>query len=115
MTKEKKENKLNHTFLAVDTAYFNSGLKPIEMLILSKVDEFVDKGMECYITNEQFATYFNVNKETIKRSLNNLEEQGYIKRNTELCSDRGQASRKRTIERGEAWYKNILPHQMLLS
>lgn len=91
----------NHAFLKVNKAYFGNDFKPLEILIMSQIDEYLRNGQECYVTNEQFATYFGVGTSTVKRTLDGLEEKGYIKRNTELCNDRGQASRKRTITHGD--------------
>lgn len=104
MTKQEE-----YAFLKVDKAYFGNGLKPLEILILSQIDEYINNGMECYVTDEQFALYFGVTKKTVSNAMKNLEEKGYIKRNTELCNDRGQASRKRTLTRGKQWSMKVLP------
>ena len=111
MATEKENREEKYAFLAVDKAYFGNGLKPIEILILSQIDEYINNGMECYVTDEQFALYFGVTTRTISNTMNALEEKGYIKRNTELCRDRGQSSRKRTITHGDKWHSKVFPHR----
>lgn len=114
MSAIKQNNERKHVYLSVDKAYFGSGLKPVEILIMSQIDEYIEKGLECYITNEQFASDLNVDIKTIKRALDKLEDNGYIERNTNFCSGNGHCGRKRTINRGHAWYKTILPNRTLL-
>lgn len=114
MAKKKTSNKLGYKFTPVDKAYYQlSDLKLIEILILSRMDEFIENGNQCYITNEEFSSDFNVSRETVKRALNSLEEKGYIKRNTKFHNDNGKASKKRTLERGQTWYNNVLPNRLL--
>ena len=110
----KKANKgVGYRHLAVDTAYFGSGLNATEIIIMSKVDEFLRNTGECYATNEQFAEWCGASKDTVKRTMNKLEDKGYIKRRTEVCSDNGKASKKRTILHGDTWYQSILPRRII--
>ena len=97
MTNKKDDNNVKTAYMQVNKGLFGNGFKPIEILILSQIDEYVRNTGECYVTDEQFALYFGVTSRTVSNTLNSLEEKGYIKRNTELCSNNGQASRKRTI------------------
>ena len=113
MTNKKKEYVLNYKFTPVDITYEGSGLKPLEILILSKMDSYIEKGQEVYLTDEQFASFYGVTARTVSNTMNNLEEKGYIKRNTEVCKGNGHVSKKRTLERGAAWYQNIQPNRQL--
>ena len=110
-----KNNKIGYTTLAVDKGYFNNvELNPLKMLILSQVDEYLRSTGVCCVTNEQFATYFNVNESTVKRAIEDLEEKGYLKRNTTLKKDNGQASRVRTLEHGDQWALRVMPHRIII-
>ena len=85
------------TFLRVNKKYFNSNLKPLEILILSQVEEFNRNNRDCYLTNKQFAEMFCVGTATVARTIDSLVEQGYLKRATQLINDNGQASRQRKL------------------
>jgi DNA-binding MarR family transcriptional regulator len=84
-------------FLKVNKKYFNSNLKPLEILILSQIEEFINNGCECYLTNKQFAEMFNTGTATVARTIDSLVESGYIIRKTKVISTRGQASKMRQL------------------
>ncbi len=88
---------MNETFLKVNKNYFNKKLKPLDILILSQVEEFNKNNRDCYLTNAQFAEMFCVTEPTVDSSLNKLEKAGYIKRITSVVTDKGCASRMRKI------------------
>lgn len=73
---------MSKLFLKVDKDLFNSGLSPIEILVLSQVTEFHNNKVQCYMTDAQFAENFGVSAKTISRTLDKLEESGYITRKT---------------------------------
>ena len=56
------------------------GLKPLEFLILAKVEEFTSKGNYCYITNSSLAKLFGVSDRTIKACIKKLIEKGLLKK-----------------------------------
>lgn len=85
------------TFLKVSKKYFNNNLKPLEILILSQIEEFINNGRECYLTNKQFAQMFSVTEPTVDKALDRLEQLNYIKRMTNFISNRGQASKMRQL------------------
>ena len=84
-------------FLKVDKKYFNNNLKPLEILILSQIEEFITNGRDCYVTNKQFAQMFNVTEPTVDKALDRLEQLNYIRRLTNFISNRGQASKMRQL------------------
>lgn len=84
-------------FLKVDKKYFNNNLKPLEILILSQIEEFISNGRDCYVTNKQFAAMFNVTEPTVDKALDRLEQLNYIRRMTNFISNRGQASKMRQL------------------
>ena len=59
--------------------YFdNKDLSPIDMLILSQVEEFERNEKSCYMASKTFASNFNVSEETINRSIKKLVSMQYI-------------------------------------
>lgn len=89
--------KEEYVWLSINEGYFGRGLKPLEILILSQIDEYINNENECYVTDEQFSTYFNVSTATIKRTLNKLEKKDYIKQNID------KKNKKRTLTHGDKW------------
>lgn len=85
-------------YIKVNTEFFNTNLKPLDILILSVIESLVRDGKQCYYTNDQFAKMFSVTEKTVRNALDDLEARNYIKRNTVTCSVAGKAIRKRTIE-----------------
>lgn len=67
-------------FLQVNDKYLSRGLKPLEFLILAKVEEFTSKGKHCYITNSSLAELFGVSDRTIKACIKKLIEKGLLKK-----------------------------------
>lgn len=85
-------------YIKVNTEFFNTNLGPLEILMLSVIESLIRDGKQCYYTNEQFASMFNVSKTYIKNTLDSLEAKNYIKRNTQVTGIAGKANRRRTIE-----------------
>ena len=90
------------SFLQVDKDLLGKGLKSIDVLILAQVKEFERNKCECYITNEQFAEMFGESVSTIKRSLDKLEKEKLIKRDTKYVDGNGRANRQRVIKSGKS-------------
>jgi DNA-binding MarR family transcriptional regulator len=88
---------MNETFLKVNKKYFNNKLKPLEILILSQIEEFNNNNCECYLTNKQLAGLFGVNIATVARTLTDLEEANYIKRFTRTVNNKGYVSKERVL------------------
>ena len=84
-------------FLKVNKKYLNSNLKPLEILILSQIEEFINNGRECYITNKQFAEMFSVTEPTVDSALNKLEQLKYIARLTQIVSGKGKTTKIRKL------------------
>ena len=84
-------------FLAVNKEYLGMGLKSIDILIISQIEEYKRNECDCYITNEQFANMFGDSRETIKRSLTKLENMGIISRKTKFIEGNGRANRQRVL------------------
>jgi DNA-binding Lrp family transcriptional regulator len=102
---------MDNIFLAIDKRYFNSGLKSVEMLIASQVEEFERNGKQCYLTNKQFAEMLGESESTIKRELDKLEALNVISRDTKTIKGNGRANKQRTISVNEIdkWKVHIEP------
>ena len=83
-------------YLAVKKRNQGLGLKSIELLILSQIEEFQNNGLDCYITNEQFSYMFGESTSTVKRSLDRLEKFNIVKRRTVSSREDGKG-KKRTL------------------
>lgn len=84
-------------FLSINKKYFNIGLKSIDILILSQIEEYQRNNCECYITNQQFSDMFGESVSTIKRSIDKLEQKGMLERKTRFRTDNGKKSKERTL------------------
>lgn len=84
-------------FLSINKKYFNIGLKSIDILILSQIEEYQRNNCECYITNQQFSDMFGESVSTIKRSIDKLEQKGMLERKTRSRTDNGEKSKERTL------------------
>ena len=92
---------MNNSFLAINKGYFGTGLKSIDILIISQIEEFERNNCKCYLTNKQFAEMFGESESTIKRALDKLDDMNYINRNTINNANGSKQSRQRTITLGK--------------
>lgn len=69
-------------FLQVNKDYFELGLNPTEILVLSQVAEYDRTTQDCFMSDKRFAEFFGVSEKTISRALKVLEDKGFIKRET---------------------------------
>ena len=87
------------SFLQVKKEYFGKGLQPIDLLILSQVEEFNRNGKECYMTNQQFSNDFGATLYAIKTSIDKLAKEGYIQRSSSYVDGKGRGNKQRIIKR----------------
>ena len=87
-----------NTFLAVSKDYFGKGLQPLDILILSQVEEFNRNNRDCYLTNNQLSEMFGSTLYAVKSSLDRLEEKKYITRNTTYVEGNGRGNKQRIIK-----------------
>ena len=85
-------------YIKVNTEFFNTSLKPLDILILALIESYTRDGKAFYHTNEQMAKMFSVTEKTVRNALDDLEAKNYIKRNTDTITKAGKTTRKRTIE-----------------
>ena len=104
-------------FLAIDKAHFGKGLKPIDLLILSQIEEFVRNGRDCYMTDEQFMYITGSGKSAVRDSLQRLEDKQFIIRHTRVVEGNGRANRERVISLKQkpksGILKNNIPYPMV--
>jgi DNA-binding MarR family transcriptional regulator len=91
--------------LMVSKGLYSTGLNTTEMMIISQIEEFERNGNECFVTNQQFADWFGVSTKTIERTLDKLEENNYIKRETKTVNTNGRKSKIRKIKTVEGTVK----------
>lgn len=84
-------------YIWVNKSYFNTGLRPLDILILSKIEEDNTHGRSCELTNEELADMFGETIYAVKRSLSRLEEREMIDRESSYVSGNGKRNRKREI------------------
>ena len=73
---------MTNLFLKVNKDLFKLKLNPTEILILSQVLEYQTNTQDCYISNQALASQFGVSAKTISRSIEALEEKGFLMRDT---------------------------------
>lgn len=84
-------------FLAVKKEYFGKGLKSIDLLILSQIEEFDRNNCICYMTNEQLMSITGAKCSAIDAALKRLVNKNIIIRETKLVTDNGKANKRRTL------------------
>lgn len=94
--------------LYVNKEYFGTGLKCLDMLIISTIEEYENCGKKCQLANKTLSSMFHKSESTIKRSIDKLEKLSIVKRNTFFVSDNGQNSKKRilTLKPKNQWQIN---------
>ena len=83
--------------LYVSKEYFGTGLKCLDMLIISTIEEYEKRDEECHITNKTLSNIFNESESTIKRTINKLEKLFIIKRKTFFISGSGRSNKRRAL------------------
>ena len=83
--------------LYVSKEYFGTGLKCLDMLIISTIEEYEKRDEECYLTNKTLSNMFHRSESTIKRTIDKLEKYSIIKRNTFFDHKNGQSSKRRIL------------------
>ena len=83
--------------LYVSKEYFGTGLKCLDMLIISTIEEYEKREEECCLTNKALSNMFHESEATIKRAISKLEKHSIIKRNTFFISGNGRNNKRRTL------------------
>lgn len=90
-------DKVKYKFLMINKEYFGAGLKAIDLLILSQIEEFDRASHPCYMTDEYFMFITGEGKSAVRASLDRLEKKNIIFRETKVVFGNGKANRQRTI------------------
>ena len=83
-------------FLKVEKDLLETGLSPIEILVIAQIMEFETNTGDCFISNDVLAKLFGVSTTTIDRCLKGLETKGLIKRDTKIKANGGKERHIRT-------------------
>lgn len=90
---------MKNSFLQVDKKWLSdTNYTLLEKLIVAQIQEFERNGKECYITDKQLAEAFGIDVQQITRAIKRLADAGAIIRNTKVVTDKGQASKTRTLK-----------------
>lgn len=92
---------IEDTFLAVNKKYLDIGLKSVDILIISQIEEFERNNCQCYLTNRQFSDKFGESESTIKRTIKKLDKLNIIKRKTSFVDGNGKANKQRVLSLNE--------------
>ena len=78
--------------------YFdNKDLSPLDMLILSQIEEFERNEKSCYMTDEVFASNLNSSISTINRAIKSLTERHFINKTTKNVNVEGKVKTIRQL------------------
>ena len=77
-------SKFEFKYLIINKEHFGNGLKAIDLLILSQVEEFERNDRPCYMTDEQFMYITGAGKSAVRDALQRLEDKQIIIRNTKV-------------------------------
>lgn len=102
-----EKGKLPNNFLAIDKNYFGMGLKPIDLIILSQIEEFSRNYRTCYMTDDQFSHITGSKKSAVRSSLQRMEDREIIIRSTRVIEGNGRANRRRYLRVNEDWREAI--------
>jgi DNA-binding MarR family transcriptional regulator len=73
---------MTNLFLQINKDLFELGMNPTEIIILAQVMEFNRNTGDCFMSDKQFAAMLNVSDKTVSRALKELEDRGFITRET---------------------------------
>ncbi len=86
----------NETFTIVYKGLFPLKLKPIDLLVLSRVIEWYNNDKICYETNKSLSDDFGVSEDNISDAIKRLEKRGLITKETKQNTG-GRAGKQRKI------------------
>lgn len=101
-------NKDVDVFLRISKGkYFNNkDFSPIDILIMSQIEEFERNNKKCFISDETMANNFNVSVSTISRALEHLESKKYIVRKVTYENVGGKVKKTRQLSISNVSYQN---------
>lgn len=84
-------------YMWVNYNFMDKELTPIELLVLSRIDEDNRNDKPCTMTNMRFANLFGESMYSIKNAISNLEEKDMIAKEVEYVSGKGRGNRERRL------------------
>ena len=88
---------MDPNYLYANMNYFTLGLKPIDVLIITLIEELQNEGLDCCYTNEHFARLLGTSVSSVKRSLNKLYQKHILDHRTYIVYGNGSANRQRVL------------------
>lgn len=73
---------MTNLYLQVNKDLFKLGMNPTEIIILAQVIEYNRTTGDCFMSDKQFAAMLAVSDKTVSRALKELEDRGFITRET---------------------------------
>lgn len=89
---------MDGSFLAVYKELYGLGLKSVDILIISQINEYQKQGLDCYVTNEQLSNWFGESESTIKRAIKKLDELNVIDKKTSYVEGNGRGNCQRVMK-----------------
>lgn len=84
-------------YMWVNREYFGTGLKPLDILILSRIEEETTHSRCCKLTNDEFSEMFGETLYAIKTSIAKLKKKGLITQKIAYLSGNGKATKQRYL------------------
>lgn len=84
-------------YIWVNKEYFGIGLTPLDILILSHIEEETTHKRCCELTNNDFADMFSETLYAVKKSLAKLRDKEFVLQDTRYLSGAGKATKKRYL------------------
>lgn len=84
-------------YMWVNRKYFNTGLKPLDILILSRIEEETTHGRCCKLTNDEFSKMFGETLYAIKASISKLKKKELVTQKISYLSGNGKTTKQRYL------------------
>lgn len=84
-------------YMWVNREYFNTGLKPLDILILSRIEEETTHSRCCKLTNDEFSEMFGETLYAIKTSIAKLKKNGLVLQKIAYLSGNGRSTKQRYL------------------
>lgn len=84
-------------YMWVNYDFMDKGLTPIELLILSRVDEDNRFNKPCTLTNKKLSELFGETLYAVKNAISNLEKKNMITKTVQYVSGKGRGNRERRL------------------
>lgn len=88
---------IKRRYMWVNYNFMDKGLTPIELLILSRIDEDNRFNKPCTMTNTKLSELFGETLYAVKNAISNLEKKNMITKTVQYVSGNGRGNRERRL------------------